>query len=102
MPFKSACFGAAVAAIALFSGLQSARAELLLFTITGNINASFTLDSSATPASTDVFGAPTFLNVASTVDGSAVTLPILEFFDGIHSGGGLQAIQLPDILFFGL
>jgi len=90
MPFKSACFAAAVTAISLFSGPQSARADLLLFTITGTADATFTLDSDAAPASLDAFGAPIFANVAGTLNGAALTFADVKFFDGIHSGGGLE------------
>jgi hypothetical protein len=102
MPFKSACFGAAIAAISLFSGPRSARADLLLFTITGHIDATFTLDSNATPNSVDIDGQPTFLNVTGTLSGGSFTFPDLTFHDGIHDFGGLTLYQLPDILYVGL
>jgi hypothetical protein len=94
MPFKSACFGAAVTALSLFCGPQSARAELLLFTITGTTDATFTLDSNATPNSVDLLGQPTFLNVAGTLNGASFTFADLTFFNGIHSGGGLDLYKL--------
>ena len=93
MPFKSACFGAAVAAISIFSGPQSARAELLLFTITGSTDATFTLDSNATPNSVSVFGEPTFLNVAGTLNGASFTFADLTFYEEIHDGGGLNLYE---------
>jgi hypothetical protein len=103
MPFRSAFLAIAVAATALFSVPQSARAELLLFTITGHINANFTLDSNAAPDSTDIFGAPSYLNVVGSFSGGPpFTFPILQFFDGIHSGGGLLLWQLPDIIYVSL
>jgi hypothetical protein len=96
MPFKSACFGAAVTALFLCFGLQSARADSLLFTITGPINATFTLDSNATPDSVDIDGQPTFLNVPSTVDGDTFARD-LTFYDA-SNGGGLALYLLPDLL----
>ena len=102
MAFKSACFGAAVTAISLFLGPQSAGADLLLFTITGTIGATFTLDSNATPSSTDSDGAPTFLNVSGTLDGGAITFAEVTFFDGVHSGGGLLLWEPPDLFFLNL
>jgi hypothetical protein len=93
MPFKSACFGAAVTALSLFCGPQSARAELLLFTITGTANATFTLDSNAAPDSGSLAtGKLTYLDVAGTLNGSSFTFDDLSFFDANHfiPPGGLD------------
>jgi hypothetical protein len=94
MPFKSGCLAAAVAAISLCSGPNAARADTLLFTITGTTDATFTLDSNAPPNSVDGFGQPTFLNVAGTLNGSSFTFADLTFFNGVHSGGGLDLYKL--------
>jgi PEP-CTERM motif len=102
MPIRSAFLVTLLGAIALFSWPQKAQAELLLFTITGTIDATFTLDSNATPNSVDPFGGPTFLNVTGTLDGGAITFADLTFFDGIHSGGGLLLWEPPDLFFVNL
>jgi len=94
MPVKTACLLAAVAAISLFSGLHAARADTLLFTITGTQSATFVLDSIATPNDTSVFDRITFFNVDGTFNGSPKTFADITFFDGIHNSGGVDLYTL--------
>jgi hypothetical protein len=77
-----------LALVAVCSLSSRAHAALYLFNLTGPNTASFTLDSSPTPAST-TFDSFQLQNVAVTVNGSATTWSQLSFFTTAAEGGFL-------------
>ena len=89
---------------ATFPLASAANAALYLFTLTGNNTASFTLNSSPVPDSTD---SSSFLiqNVPGTLNGSPTTFANLDFvtstFGGGFVAGGTSINLVGDQLFTG-
>jgi len=67
--------------------LTTAKAKLLLFTFTGDVDASFVLDSDPTPDGQG--GADSFYirNVSVTYFGSTSVQPYVDFYDAAEDGG---------------
>ena len=79
-----------IGALALAAALVAtspARAATYLFTITGNKTASFTLDSSPVPSTSDQFGF-TLSSVSGTFEGSSMTFDLTFWL--LSASGGMD------------